>query len=202
MYIHQGIDFGVHMIRGVVSELRQEFSSLQQFSSLSPIPQFRKWLVQRLAEADHPTAVFLPCEVARLVEGLKVSEADLHGELTKLFGGSNKWLTDQGLVDVLKDPLVRLCAVYLYSVKRRGYAYDPVANFHLRNGATLWRLNWLGDSTAKGCNQSFGIMVNYRYYLEHMEERSTTYVLEKRLSASSQVLQLLDGNSTATSSKL
>ncbi|KAI8866169.1 malonyl-CoA decarboxylase, partial [Ramicandelaber brevisporus] len=42
-------------------------------------------------------------------------------------------------------------------------ALDPVANFHLRNGACIRRINWLGDTSTKGLNESFGMMVNYQY---------------------------------------
>ena len=51
---------------------------------------------------------------------------------------------------------------YLYQEKRRNQALDSVANFHLRNGATLWRLNWLADPSLRGMANSCGIMVNYR----------------------------------------
>ena len=57
---------------------------------------------------------------------------------------------------------MRLCAKYLYLEKRRNFALDPVANFHLRNGAAMWRLNWWADLSPRGLTNSCGIMVNYR----------------------------------------
>ena len=85
---------------------------------------------------------------------------------------------------------MRLCSKYLYVEKRRNFALDPVANFHLRNGATMWRLNWWSDLSARGLSNSCGIMVNYRYYLDKLENNSTTYQEMKVIDASEQIRQL------------
>ncbi len=55
-----GISFGNFLIKRVVEELRQEFPGLKTFSTLSPVPGFRKWLDARLAEGD--SALLLPAE--------------------------------------------------------------------------------------------------------------------------------------------
>lgn len=80
---------------------------------------------------------------------------------------------------------------YLYVEKHRGYALDNVANFHLRNGATLWRVNWMANTTAKGLGESCGMMVNYRYYLDRTEANSQQYVRDKVIDTDKQVLHLL-----------
>ena len=79
---------------------------------------------------------------------------------------------------------------YLYLEKHRGFALDPVANFHLRNGAVLWRLNWKGDVSDRGMANSCGIMVNYRYFLEELEANSTAYLEEQTVRAGEQVTHL------------
>ena len=56
---------------------------------------------------------------------------------------TNQWAQNEKLRSALETPLMRLCAKYLYLEKRRNFALDPVANFHLRNGAAMWRLNWV-----------------------------------------------------------
>lgn len=71
---------------------------------------------------------------------------------------------------------MRLCARYLLLEKRRGFALDPVANFHLRNGAKALRLNWAADTSGKGMKQSFGMMVNYEYVLEEVEKCNAAYI--------------------------
>ena len=66
-----------------------------------------------------------------------------------------------------------------------------VAHFHLRNGASLWRINWLADSSQLGMNRSYGIMVNYKYHLPDIAANANDYIINGRLSLSSSVQQLL-----------
>jgi malonyl-CoA decarboxylase len=71
---------------------------------------------------------------------------------------------------------MRLCANYLVQAKREsGAALDPVAHFHLSNGARIERLNWLADVSDKGLRQSAAIMVNYLYRLADIEENHEAY---------------------------
>ena len=87
--------------------------------------------------------------------------------------------------------LLRLCARYLTRERARsGRALDPVAHFHLSNGARVERLNWLGDASEKGLEQSAGIMVNYLYRLADIEANHEAYRGEGRVVASSAVRSL------------
>ena len=81
--------------------------------------------------------------------------------------------------------------MYLWRVKRRQRAIDPVCNFHIRNGASLWRINWLGDTSAKGLRQSAGLMVNYRYDLEDVEDNNQRYLTDGTIAISEQARALL-----------
>ncbi|KAJ4426092.1 hypothetical protein ANN_26901 [Periplaneta americana] len=157
----KGIELGNYLIKRVVKELQTEFPLVNKFSSLSPIPTFRLWMMERLkaAEKGQPD-VFTADEVEQLKSHLKTD--NFWSELKQLFK-TNGWATDSKLVILLEVPLMRLCARYLYLEKRRGYALDNVANFHLRNGAVMWRLNWQADTSPRGLGNSCGIMVNYRY---------------------------------------
>jgi malonyl-CoA decarboxylase len=86
------------------------------------------------------------------------------------------WWEDVALADAPREPLTRLCAVYLTtSADNRGPA-DPVARFHLGNGARLERLNWLGNVAQRGINESYGIMVNYLYDPEQIEANHEAFV--------------------------
>ena len=80
---------------------------------------------------------------------------------------------------------------YLYKEKHRKSALNSVANFHLRNGATLWRVNWLANTTARGMSESCGLMVNYRYYLDRTTVNSDSYSQQYVIDADEQVLALL-----------
>ncbi|KAJ6363897.1 hypothetical protein OIU76_028932 [Salix suchowensis] len=79
---------------------------------------------------------------------------------------------------------MRLCARYLLQEKKRGKALDSVANFHLQNGAMVERLNWMADRSEKGLHQSGGIMVNYVYRLEYIEQYAQSYFSTGHIHAS------------------
>ncbi len=84
-----------------------------------------------------------------------------------------------------------LAAHYFLNVKREdGQPLDPVARFHLGNGARLERINWLGDVSAKGMRQAAGLMVNYGYDLEHIEENHERYANQGVVAAASGVRRL------------
>ena len=91
----------------------------------------------------------------------------------------------------LRGSLERLVARYLVLEKKRGVALDPVANFHIRNGAELYQVNWMGNPTPKGLAESFGIMVNYRYVLANLEHNNSAYLLHGRVTTSDLVRPLL-----------
>ena len=67
----------------------------------------------------------------------------------------------------------------------------PVAHFHLHKGASLWRINWLADSSQLGMNRSYGIMVNYKYHLPDIATNANDYIINEHLPLSSSVQQLL-----------
>jgi malonyl-CoA decarboxylase len=75
----------------------------------------------------------------------------------------------------LKETLTSLCARYLLHAKSGKEPLDPVARFHLRNGARLERINWMGDTSETGLQRSFGLMVNYSYRLADIEENHEAY---------------------------
>jgi malonyl-CoA decarboxylase len=72
-----------------------------------------------------------------------------------------------------------------------GRARDPVAHFHLSNGARLERLNWAADLSPKGLQQSAGIMINYLYRLSDIETNHEAYTAEGMIAASTQIRTLI-----------
>jgi malonyl-CoA decarboxylase len=121
----RGISFGNSLIKQVVEELQAEFPQLKPFSTFSPVPGFRRWLMQRLAEGNDPDAVLLP-------------ELERDG-----------WWQDSVQSEKLRPALMRLSALYLTRQPSPGSRIDPVARFHLGNGARLERINWLGNAHAE-----------------------------------------------------
>ena len=80
--------------------------------------------------------------------------------------GLRAWLADRGVADAPDAAeLAELAATYLRSLDGDS-PVDPVARFHLRNGARLWRILCDADTSTTGLERSFGVMVNYRYVPE------------------------------------
>jgi malonyl-CoA decarboxylase len=90
----------------------------------------------------------------------------------------------------LEKQLMRLCAFYLLHAKDGQEPLDAVARFHLGNGASLERLNWLGDLSEQGMTRSAGLMVNYVYWLTEVEKNHVAYFREHRIAASPLVVKL------------
>ncbi|MDP2005033.1 MAG: malonyl-CoA decarboxylase family protein [Rubrivivax sp.] len=158
----RGVSLGNFLIKTVATQLQRELPRLKTFCTLSPIPGFAAWL---LAEPDFSS---LP--------GLKkggVAELETAREtLRKLCGGDLGALQGAAVHDKLGEPgsaaLRLLCGAYLALLSTTPQG-DPVARFHLDNGARLERLNLRGNMSVKGLRQSFGLMVNYLYDLAKVE---------------------------------
>lgn len=191
-----GVDLGNFLIKHVVEELRHEFPNITQYSTLSPIPGFRQWLRLQLSLALEreakgiPQTLLLEDEEKRILESREDTSLSPLSLFKDLLGTSD-WHVDPSLVACMKSPLMRLCTKYLYTEKRRGFVMDPVGNFHIRNGAWMWRLNWLADVSPKGMDNSFGLMMNYKYVLEDVDKNNQQYLLSGTVAASPQFLQLL-----------
>ncbi len=181
-----GISFGAFLIKRVVDRLDAELPHLTRYATLSPMPGFRAWLDARAVEEGDD--LLLPAE-RKMLETLP-GTAEERG-LTALLGQPH-WYEDDAVAQALKAPLLRLAARYLLTEKTsRGRALDGVAHFHLSNGARLERLNWLGDLSPKGLQQSAGIMINYLYRLADIETNHEAYTGEGRVTASPAITRLL-----------
>ena len=183
-----GISFGDFLIKRVVDALAAELPRLKSFATLSPVPGFRTWLG---AEVDRGV-LLLPGEARGFrALGGGLDETDPDRILLRLLDRPD-WADEPQLATVLREPLLQLCARYLLQERAgSGRALDPVAHFHLSNGARVERLNWLGDVSPKGLQQSAGIMVNYLYRLGDIEANHQAYRDEGRVVASSTVRGLV-----------
>jgi malonyl-CoA decarboxylase len=164
----RGVSFGDFLIKQVVEELQAEFPQLKRFATLSPAPGFRRWLMQRLAEERDPDTALLP-------------ELERDG-----------WWQDSAQSEKLRPALMRLCALYLTQRLSPGRRVDPVARFHLGNGARLERINWLGNAAPRAIQESFGLMVNYLYDHDSIEDNHEAFVRDGTIMRSSEVDALLE----------
>lgn len=180
-----GISFGNFLIKRVVDKLSREFTKLKRYSTLSPVPGFRGWLDPLLTKGDE--TLLRPREIKDIIALTKAPTA-AQGLLKLL---DSDWADDAKASAKLKPLLMRLCAHYLINEKKKQTALDPVAHFHLTNGARLERINWLGDVSAKGMKQAAGLMVNYYYDLNYIDDNHEDYVTEGIINSSRSVRGLL-----------
>ncbi len=110
------------------------------------------------------------------------------------------WPEHDPLSTALKGPMTRLCARYLVNERRPArqdgrppIALDPVAHFHLSNGARVERLNWMGDRSPKGLRQAGGLMVNYLYKLSDIERNHEAYQGQGKVATSTAIRNLAKG---------
>lgn len=171
-----GVSFGNFLIKQVVDDLKRELPGLDRFVTLSPVSGFAKWL-SREREVEASPAL---SEEAR--EALAVLDEPA-------------WHADPIKTEAARKALLPAAAYYFLRAKTsKGRPIDPVARFHLGNGARLERLNFLGDASPKGLQQAHGFMVNYCYDFDDIERNHEAYAEKGEVVASPAVRKLLRVN--------
>lgn len=177
-----GINFGSFLIKRVVDALQQELANIKTFATLSPIPGFVSWF--RRNGARDIGRILQPAEGKKLASLFPNagSPAERVECLTKA-----EWLNKKSLSEALHPILLKLCAHYLLVVKhprKARAALDPVAHFHISNGARVERINWMADTSRKGIAGSLGMMVNYGYRLGRIEANHEAYMEQGKIAVS------------------
>ena len=174
-----GVRLGDFLIKKVVTELSREQPSLKTFATLSPIPGFRRWLEEKLEQPN-----FFDLE--------EETKSALHTALK-----NPKWGAETQVVSQLREALPKLGAHYLLLAKRGSRASDPVANFHLSNGARIERIVFGANQQDVAQDRALGMMVNYRYEISKIEDRHDAYVHDGIIDAHNDILALLPQSSEA-----
>jgi malonyl-CoA decarboxylase len=165
----RGVSLGNFLIKRVAQELQSEMPMLKRFCTLSPIPGFRAWLTALDIDAlPESWPAKLRNRVASTVKALRTR----HGDDLE---GAAAAAAAQSLTSDEEERLAQCAAVFLARVSTTPQG-DPVARFHLDNGARLERINGGADVSAKGVRESFGLMVNYLYDLAAVEANHERYV--------------------------
>ena len=157
-----GVSFGNFLIKQVVEEVGKRYSTMKRYVTLSPIPGFCRWLAAQDTDID-------------LEEMRSMAKTDT-----------------AKTADARRDDLLAACAQYLVKERRNNLALDPVARFHLGNGASLHAIHWAADLSDKGLEQSAGLMVNYLYDLRSIEENHDSYFDQGEIATSRDVARLLN----------
>lgn len=166
-----GISFGNFLIKQVLEEIKLEIPPVKFFVTLSPMPGFAKWLRQHITDIDQTD--------------------DIHAVLAHL--EDETWVNDGTVAANLEPLITALAAFYLTQARTAsGDPLDPVARFHLGNGARLERINWLADLSAAGQHGSHGVMVNYLYKPEDIEANHAEFTNSGRIATSNGVQKLAE----------
>ena len=190
-----GLDLASRLIRCASEQLSHSFPTIHTYSTLSPIPDFMKWLTKISQEGEKETFIF-PLELQKAVidaagtgqtkKALSPNSTQkeilrwLNGVVTTDKQGHSTLSIDEVFNGNLKSSLMWLAAHYLMNEKlKNNLPRDPVARFHLRNGASLQNLTWMGNPSITGISKSAGIMVNYIYDMSLMDDRAALFQAEQ-----------------------
>jgi malonyl-CoA decarboxylase len=161
-----GVSFGNFLIKQVVEEVCRDLPKLNTFVTLSPVPNFAAWLAR---ERTNETGTALSADDKDVLALLNTPD----------------WWKDEDRIARLREPLMRAAAWYFLRAKNgRGAPVDSVARFHLGNGARLERIDFLGDTSERALAQGHGLMVNYQYDLDDIEQNHELYAENRTVVAS------------------
>ena len=175
----RGISFGHFLIKQVVEELLRDMPWLKTFVTLSPLPGFAQWLKAQRQDGG--------AEIKSLKDFNGLVGLDQTG-----------WHEDAEMRRALAPLLEKAAAIYLVRTKGANRRpLDPVARFHLGNGARLERIHASGDLSPKGLSQSHGVMVNYLYDPKTIEKNHEIYADSGDVVHSSAVRRILASDTSA-----
>ena len=181
----RGVSFGNFLLKRVIDDLQRDLPKVKTFATLSPIPGLVRWAI---GHPDEVAAAFTEVDWKRLAAaGIESAQSP---QLKRVLAGDSGWEQDPALARALREPLLRTAAAYLLDARRDAAPLDPVARFHLGNGARIERLDWLADTSGKGLRQSWGVMVNYLYDPDRIEENVEAFAGSGRTDAAAGVRRL------------
>ncbi|KAG5510939.1 hypothetical protein JKF63_06440 [Porcisia hertigi] len=145
-----------------------------------------QYLVGLLRHDDGPSSSSIACDDSRAT--FATGSTPAHRQ-------SQPWWMDHAFTMALEAPLLRSVATYLCTAKRGrgGRIRDPVGNFHVSNGATVYRLNFLSNTTPQASRESACVTVNYWYDLHAVSANAMQYEVSQTVSLGEPIKALLEG---------
>ena len=164
----RGVSFGNFLIKQVVEDLRRDLPQIENFVTLSPVPEFMHWLLSEVDADD--------CFSDNEKKAIDVLRKP-------------GWQNDRKKTEEIRKILLPIAAHYFIQAKSKGFPYDSVARFHLGNGARLERINWLADCSDSGMKKSAGLMVNYLYIISDIEKNHEAFASRSEVVVAPNVLK-------------
>ncbi|RLN87010.1 hypothetical protein BBJ28_00004837 [Nothophytophthora sp. Chile5] len=225
----RGLNIASHLLFLTIQRMSSMLPQCTTAATLSPVPGFARWFKAALADGDQQTLLkqkpetdtrrkqdhkthqseplqrsFFTAEQAqRLTVKFGVNHLVLHKWLRNKLSDP-EWYKDTVLVDNIRDIMTAACGRYVLFERKKDKILDPVANFHLQNGAQVEQVNFLADTTPSAMATSLGMMINYRYCMTSIDVTSVSYKRQSLAAVSPAVARLawptpsviLDGKST------
>jgi malonyl-CoA decarboxylase len=172
----RGVSLGNFLIKQVAEVIQREFPKVNRFCTLSPMPGFGHWL--RKKQADKlATSIKDDKQRQRLTQALTLLRSVYGEQLESLPGVANAQVANSIRIEKpLREALLCLGAHYLLGTREHDASTDAVARFHLNNGAQIHRLNVAANTSTRGMQESLGLMVNYLYDLEQIEQNHESFL--------------------------
>ncbi|RLN56108.1 hypothetical protein BBJ28_00002415 [Nothophytophthora sp. Chile5] len=196
----RGLNIASHLLFLTIQRMSSMLPQCTTAATLSPVPGFARWFKAALADGDQQTLLkqkpetdtrkkkdhkthqseplqrsFFTAEQAqRLAVKFGVNHLVLHKWLRNKLSDP-EWYKDAVLVDSIRDIMTAACGRYVLFERKKDKILDPVANFHLQNGAQVEQVNFLADTTPSAMATSLGMMINYRYCMTSIDVTSVSY---------------------------
>ncbi|MEJ2581146.1 MAG: malonyl-CoA decarboxylase family protein [Acidobacteriota bacterium] len=172
-----GLGLGKVLIMRVTEALRERHPSLKTYATLSPIPGFWPRYLRPILQGRDEKFAMKRTDVLEVFsdksrEAIAGRYRELRGEgkdfAETVFSVLDRshWIDDSVFAQHLRKPLSELAFTYIGQEKDpRGRPLNPVAGFHLGNGARVSRnnVNFAANTSERGLSESCGLMVNYIY---------------------------------------
>lgn len=184
----RGLNVASHLLFLTIERLTSIYPSIQIAATLSPVPGFASWLEDQLNGQHHSFFTNEQTQVLSLKYGVGVHQV---GKWLLRRLKTPHWQLDEEFVPAVKGVLIAACARYILFERRGDKIYDPVANFHLQNGAQVEQINFLADPSARGMRNSFGMMINYRYCMTSVNTTSASYRRHSSVAVSPHVARFV-----------
>lgn len=200
----RGLNIGSHLLFLTIQRMSSMFPRSHTSATLSPVPGFDAWFRAVLASADSQLqqtghkqrhqqvqrGFFTQEQAQSLTIKYGVNHLVLHKWLLKRLGDP-EWYKDDDLLESIRDVITAACARYVLFERKGDKILDPVANFHLQNGAQVEQINFLADMSPKALSTALGTMINYRYCMTSVDVTSVSYKRKSLAAVSPSVVRLI-----------
>ncbi|EQC38335.1 hypothetical protein SDRG_04052 [Saprolegnia diclina VS20] len=205
----RGLNLASHLLFLTITRVARTYPSVHTFATLSPVPSFRSWFSHQVTanpikKQSHQLLWFTPENFQVLQEVFGVNALSASKWLRKQLD-ANEWHKKPHAAifkELAKDVLTRLCLNYILFEREACPVgegddgpnlriVDPVANFHLQNGAQVERLNFDADLSSAGFDNAYGLMINYKYSIKSVDVTSMSYKRNSTVALSPPLLPIL-----------